>query len=56
LIELRGPEDVVTVETAGGSGFGDPRTRPAAAVQKDLEEGYVTADGLAAYGAERAPR
>ncbi len=55
LIELRGPNDVVTVETAGGSGFGDPRERPVAAVQQDVEEGYVTTAGLAAYGLSRAP-
>jgi len=55
LIELRGSNDVVTVETAGGSGFGNPRERPIGAVQHDLEEGYVTTDGLAAYGLSRAP-
>jgi 5-oxoprolinase (ATP-hydrolysing)/N-methylhydantoinase A len=55
LVTLRGPDDVITVETAGGSGFGDPRARPDAAVWRDLEDGYITADGLRAYGA-RAPQ
>ncbi len=52
LVELRAPEGVITVETAGGSGFGDPHTRPIELIQRDVEDGYVTVDGLAAYGAE----
>lgn len=53
LVTLRGPDDVITVETAGGSGFGDPRARPDAAVRRDLDDGYITPDGLRSYG-ERA--
>jgi 5-oxoprolinase (ATP-hydrolysing)/N-methylhydantoinase A len=51
LAELQKPADFVILEAAGGSGFGDPRTRPLDLVQRDLTEGYVTAKGLAAYGA-----
>ncbi len=50
LVELREPGGAITVETAGGSGFGDPHARPVELVQRDLEEGYVTPDGVAAYG------
>jgi N-methylhydantoinase B/oxoprolinase/acetone carboxylase alpha subunit len=31
------------VMTGGGGGYGDPRRRSAAATQRDLEHGYVTA-------------
>jgi N-methylhydantoinase B len=41
------------VETAGGGGYGDARERDRAAVEKDIEEGYVTRDGVARdYGAK----
>jgi len=50
LIELREARGVITIETAGGSGFGDPRTRPEELIRQDLAEGYVTAEGLSAYG------
>jgi len=43
LVELRDPHQSITVEAAGGSGLGDPGTRPAALVRRDVEEGYVTA-------------
>jgi 5-oxoprolinase (ATP-hydrolysing) len=42
LVTLRGPDDVITVETAGGSGFGDPAARAAALIRRDLQDGYVT--------------
>jgi 5-oxoprolinase (ATP-hydrolysing) len=50
LVELRESGGVITVDTAGGSGFGNPRVRAAELIQRDLEEGYVTTEGLAAYG------
>jgi N-methylhydantoinase B/oxoprolinase/acetone carboxylase alpha subunit len=53
LVILRKPDDVITVETAGGGGFGDPRARPAELVRRDLEDEVVTPAGLAAYGADR---
>ncbi len=51
LAELREPTDTVTIEAAGGSGFGNPATRPLDLVAHDLAEGYVTRAGLAAYAA-----
>ncbi len=34
-------------QIAGGSGFGEPRERSLEAVQADLEDGYITAEGAA---------
>jgi len=42
LVELCHPDQRVVVETAGGSGFGDPGRRAREAIERDLEEGYVT--------------
>ncbi len=50
VAELRTPAERATIEIAGGSGYGAPGDRPLAAVQADLDEGYVTADGARAYG------
>ncbi len=36
------PGDVVTLESPGGGGYGDPARRPPEAIHRDLEEGYVT--------------
>jgi N-methylhydantoinase B len=36
--------DRVRVETPGGGGYGDPRLRDAAAVRRDIELGYYTAE------------
>lgn len=49
LVELRDAADVIIVESSGGSGFGDPRGRPRSLVARDLEDGYITPQGLAAY-------
>ena len=47
--------DRIRLETAGGGGFGDPRARPAAAVERDLAEGYVSATAARReYGWPRA--
>jgi N-methylhydantoinase B len=32
------------LQSAGGGGYGDPARREAAAVARDIAEGYVTAD------------
>ncbi len=45
LVELKSPDQRVIVETAGGSGFGDPKRRAAEALKRDLREGYVTLPG-----------
>jgi N-methylhydantoinase B/oxoprolinase/acetone carboxylase alpha subunit len=50
LVDLRRRDACLTIELAGGSGYGNPQERPQAAVQRDYEDGYVSADGLAAYG------
>jgi N-methylhydantoinase B len=43
--------DSYVVETGGGGGFGDPRTRPAEAVLADVTAGYVSAERAASdYG------
>ncbi|MGH2361422.1 MAG: hydantoinase B/oxoprolinase family protein, partial [bacterium] len=51
LVELQDPSDVIRVEAAGGSGYGDPRARPVELIAQDLVEGYITQKGLAEYGA-----
>ena len=40
-LELR-PGDLVTVETGGGGGYGSPRERSLAAIQRDIDAGYVS--------------
>jgi 5-oxoprolinase (ATP-hydrolysing)/N-methylhydantoinase A len=52
LVELRDAADVIIVESSGGSGFGDPRQRPRDLLARDLEDSYVTPQGLAVYGIE----
>ncbi|MGH7263363.1 MAG: hydantoinase B/oxoprolinase family protein [Candidatus Rokuibacteriota bacterium] len=36
------PGDVMTIESPGGGGYGDPAKRPDELVRRDLDEGYVT--------------
>jgi len=43
--------DRVVFETAGGGGYGDPAERAPAALEADLADGKVTAEGAAAYRA-----
>ncbi|MBI4278954.1 MAG: hydantoinase B/oxoprolinase family protein [Armatimonadetes bacterium] len=52
FVELRRTDQRILLEAAGGSGYGDPRERPLELLQRDVDEGYVTAEGLAVYGAE----
>lgn len=42
-----GPGDVVTIETSGGGGWGDPAERSAGDRARDLAEGYVTPEAAA---------
>jgi 5-oxoprolinase (ATP-hydrolysing)/N-methylhydantoinase A len=45
LVTLTSDREFVEVSLSGGSGFGDPRTRPLAAVAHDLAEGFITPEG-----------
>jgi 5-oxoprolinase (ATP-hydrolysing)/N-methylhydantoinase A len=50
LVELRSPAQEIVLETAGGSGYGDPAQRRPEDLARDLQEGYVTEAGAVAYG------
>ncbi|WP_230168156.1 hydantoinase B/oxoprolinase family protein [Roseomonas sp. CECT 9278] len=45
MVALHDPATEIEGRIAGGSGFGEPRDRPIEAVQADLDDGYVTAEG-----------
>jgi len=46
--------DIVRLETSGGGGFGAPRARDPALVERDVRQGYVSAEAAAAvYGHAR---
>jgi N-methylhydantoinase B len=50
------PGDIVCVETGGGGGYGPPGGRALAAIQRDLDAGYVsTADAEHDYGVTVSP-
>ncbi len=36
------PGDVLTIESPGGGGYGDPAKRPEELIRRDLDEGYIT--------------
>jgi 5-oxoprolinase (ATP-hydrolysing) len=42
LVTLTRTDRIVEVQLAGGAGFGDPRARPAALVERDVAEGIVS--------------
>jgi N-methylhydantoinase B len=42
-----GPNDVVRLLLPGGGGYGDPRKRDRALIDRDLRNGYVTAEAVA---------
>jgi N-methylhydantoinase B len=49
--------DVVVMDAAGGGGYGDPRERDHALVERDLREGKVTPQGAERdYGMPSVPR
>jgi 5-oxoprolinase (ATP-hydrolysing)/N-methylhydantoinase A len=52
LVELRRASQLLTIELAGGSGYGDPNERSIEAVQADLDAGLISAEGAGAYGCE----
>ena len=45
LTTLEAPAEQAELRIAGGSGYGDPLTRPYREVQHDLDAGYITPDG-----------
>jgi|HigsolmetaAR202D_1030399.scaffolds.fasta_scaffold00084_12 N-methylhydantoinase B/acetone carboxylase, alpha subunit len=49
-VVLRTLDQRMTIEIAGGSGYGNPLERPLEMVQADFDEGLVTVEGLKAYG------
>jgi 5-oxoprolinase (ATP-hydrolysing)/N-methylhydantoinase A len=56
MVALTDAETRIEGQIAGGSGFGEPWSRPIEAVQADLEDGYVTAEGAARdYGVVLGP-
>jgi len=44
------PGQRLIFETPGGGGFGDPALRTAEAIERDLAQGVITAEGAGAYG------
>jgi N-methylhydantoinase B len=44
LVTTLKPGDRVTVETAGGGGFGDPRQRDRSLVAEDIANGKISAN------------
>jgi N-methylhydantoinase B len=52
-----GEGDVVSVQTPGGGGYGDPRLRPAALVAEDAAQGRISAErAREVYGVALHPR
>ena len=45
-----GRGDRILVRVPGGGGYGDPKERADAALLSDLRDGFVSVEGLAAYG------
>jgi 5-oxoprolinase (ATP-hydrolysing) len=55
LVTLTRTDRIVEVQLAGGAGFGDPRARPAAQVEKDVADGVVSPQSAARdYGLQIA--
>jgi 5-oxoprolinase (ATP-hydrolysing) len=52
LVELRRTSQLLTIELAGGSGYGDPADRPVESVQADLDAGVISPQGARDYGCE----
>jgi 5-oxoprolinase (ATP-hydrolysing)/N-methylhydantoinase A len=45
LVTLAAADQVLELRLAGGAGYGDPLDRPVDEVQRDLDLGYITAEG-----------
>lgn len=52
LVELRRPSQLLTIELAGGSGYGDPVERLEESVQADLDDARISPEGARVYGCE----
>lgn len=51
LVELTGPDQIVELTLAGGSGYGDPSQRDPGRLARDIALGFVTPEhAVAAYG------
>lgn len=51
ILDLTGTDQVIQLQLAGGSGYGDPSDRDPAAVLEDLRQGYISADAASqVYG------
>src|SRR5262245_20045376 len=44
LVTLSSTDEILELRLAGGAGYGDPLDRPVDEVQRDLDDGYVTAE------------
>ncbi len=44
--------DLILLLSPGGGGYGTPDTREEQALREDIADGFVSAEGLAAYGRE----
>jgi 5-oxoprolinase (ATP-hydrolysing)/N-methylhydantoinase A len=55
LVTLTRTDRIVEVQLAGGAGFGDPRARSAALVERDVAEGVVSPEAAVRdYGLQNA--
>jgi N-methylhydantoinase B len=48
-------DDVIIIETGGGGGFGSPKDRDRAAIERDLREGYISTDAEYEPGNAKIP-
>jgi 5-oxoprolinase (ATP-hydrolysing)/N-methylhydantoinase A len=44
LLSLTGTDEIIEINLAGGSGYGDPTARDPAAIQRDIASGVVSAE------------
>lgn len=53
LASLRRVSQLLTIELAGGSGYGAPEERPIDEVRQDLDDGLISEEGALEYGYEK---
>ncbi len=44
ILDLSNTDQVIELQLAGGSGYGDPKSRDAARISEDLRQGYISAE------------